>query len=79
MGKVEIKLSIPGLRQLRNEPGVMAELQKQAGMIANRAGEGFVADKVTKGTTRARCRVHADSAEAYYKNLKHNTLLKAIK
>ena len=79
MGKVEIKLNISGLRQLRNDPGVMAELQKQANNIVQRAGEGFIADKVTKGSTRARCRVHADSAEAYYKNLKHNTLLKAIK
>ena len=79
MGKVTIKLSIPGLRQLRNEPGVMAELQKQANNIANRAGEGFVADEVTKGSTRARCRVHADDAHAYYSNLKHNTLLKAVK
>lgn len=79
MGKVTIKLNIPGLRQLRNDPGVMAELQKQANSIAQRAGEGFVADKVTKGSTRARCRVHADTAEAYYKNLKHNTLAKAIK
>lgn len=79
MGKVTVKLNIPGLRQLRNDPGVMAELQKQANSIAQRAGEGFAADKVTKGSTRARCRVHADTAEAYYKNLKHNTLAKAIK
>ena len=79
MGKTEIKLNIPGLRQLRNEQGVMAELQKQANRIAQKAGEGFVADTVTRGTTRARCRVHADTAEAYYKNLKHNTLMKAIK
>ena len=48
MGKVEIRLSIPGLRELRNEPGVMAELQKQANNIANRAGEGFVADEATE-------------------------------
>lgn len=79
MGKVTIRLNIPGLRQLRNEPGVMAELQKQADNIANRAGEGFIADKATKGSTRARCRVHADDAHAYYSNLKHNTLLKAVK
>ena len=79
MGKVTIKLNISGLRELRNDPGVMAELQKQGNAIAQRAGEGFVADKATTGRTRARCRVHTDSAEAYYKNLKHNTLAKAIK
>jgi hypothetical protein len=79
MGNVQIKLNIPGLRELRNDNGVMAELQKQANRIAQRAGEGFEADTATKGSTRARCRVHAGSAEAYYKNLKHNTLLKAIK
>lgn len=79
MGNVRIKLKIPGLRELRNDPGIMAELQKQANNIANRAGEGFIADTVEKGWSRARCGIHTDDAHAYYSNLKHNTLLKAIK
>lgn len=74
-----IKLNISGLRELRNDPGVCDELQRQANAVAQRAGEGFVAEQVQHGTTRARCKVHADTAHAYYSNLKHNTLMKAIK
>ena len=75
----KIKLNIGGLRELRNDPGVCAELQKQANAVAQRAGEGFVAEQVQHGVTRARCKVHADTAYPYYSNLKHNTLMKAIK
>lgn len=84
MGKVEIKLNIPGLREMRNEKGVIAELQKHGDMIANRANgmlgeEGYVAEKATRGTTRARCNVRTDTPHAYYSNLKNNTLLRAMK
>lgn len=84
MGKVEIKLDIPGLRQMRNEPGVIAELQKHGDMIANRANgmlgeDGYVAQKATKGSTRAKCNVVTDTPHAYYSNLKNNTLLRAMK
>ena len=79
MANTKIKLNISGLRELRNDPGVCAELQKQANAVAERAGEGFVAEQVQHGATRARCKVHADTPHAYYSNMKHNTLLKALK
>lgn len=79
MGSTKIVLNIPGLRELRNDPGVCAELKKQADAVAQRAGDGFVAEQATRGSTRARCKVHPDDAHAYYSNLKHNTLLKALR
>lgn len=85
MGNVKIELSIPGLRELRNEDGVKAELQKHGNMIAERAnsmleeGEGYLAEKATEGRTRAHVNVVCDSAHAYYSNLKNNTLMKAIR
>lgn len=74
-----IRLNISGLRELRNDPGVCAELQKQAENIARRAGDGYVAEPVQTGATRAKGIVHPDTAHAYYSNLRHNTLMKAIK
>lgn len=85
MGNIKIELSIPGLRELRNEAGVKAELQKYGQQIADRAnamleeGEGFVAENAEKGSTRAHVNVVCDSVHAYYSNLKNNTLLRAMK
>lgn len=74
----DIKLDLKGIRELRNDPGVCAELTRQANRVAASAGEGFVAEPVKKGGTRARVKVHPDTPHAYYSNLKYNTLLKAL-
>ena len=85
MANVEIKLNIAGLKELRNESGVMAELQKHGNRIAERANgmlddePGFVAEDAKKGNTRAHVNVVCDTPHAYYSNLKNNTLLKAMK
>jgi len=82
---IEVKLNIKGLKELRNDAGVKGELQKYGNRIAERAngmieeGEGYVADGAERGNTRAHVNVHTNSVHAYYNNLKHNTLLKAMR
>ena len=81
---VKVQLNIQGLRELRKEPGVKAELARQGQQIAAKANamlgeEGYVADQPADGKTRAHVNVKCDTPHAYYSNLQHNTLLKAIK
>ena len=81
---VKVQLNITGLRELRKEPGIKAELYKHGKNIAERANgmlgeEGYVAEQPADGKTRSHVNVKCDTPHAYYSNLKHNTLLKAVK
>lgn len=78
MANVKLKLNIAGLRELRNSKEMCAILSEEAGKIVQRAGDGFEAEEPYHGTGRANVRVKPSNAKAYYHNLKHNTLLKAI-
>lgn len=80
----KIVLNIQGLRDLRKNPGIKAELYKHGQQIAQRANnmlgeEGYVAERPADGKTRSHVNVKCDTPHAYYSNLKHNTLLKAVK
>lgn len=63
--------------EVMNSAEVKAVLEDEANKIQARAGEGYEVT-VQNGTKRASARVRAATPKAYYSNLKHNTLLKAM-
>ena len=77
MGKVTIKLNSAGVRQLLKSPEMRAIVDELASQVAAGAGEGFEKE-VKQAGTRVYAHIHAETPEAYYKNAKHNILLKAL-
>jgi hypothetical protein len=76
MAKVTIKLNKSGMDQLLKydcQPAV----QEVARQVLNSCGEGYKMDTYV-GKTRCNCSIGAETDKAYYSNLKHNTLLKAL-
>ena len=76
-GKIKFETNGQGFAELMKSGAVQAMCSQEATAIANRAGEGFIAEQGT-GSARDYYVVRVNSAEAHYKNLKHNTLLKAV-
>lgn len=66
-----------GMNIVRNSKELQAVLQKIGNDVVAKAGEGYEAT-VRTGGSRAKCTVRAVTPRAYYSNLKHNTLLKAL-
>lgn len=75
--KVDFKLDPDGVRELLNDSELMDYMQKIGEGVATRAGEDYAAD-TRPGEKRAHTFVKATTAHAYYSNLKHNSLLKAL-
>lgn len=77
MPKAVIKLNSAGVRALLKSPEMQAIVDDLATQVVNGAGEGFEKE-VNQAQTRVYAHIHAETPEAYYKNAKHNTLLKAL-
>lgn len=78
MAKVEIKLNIAGLRELRRSKEVQALLEEQANAALRRLGNGYESSThVGKG--RANVSIAATSEEAIRENEQNNTVLKALR
>ena len=77
MAKVDFELDPAGVHELLNDADLMEYMQKIGDGVATRAGEGYEAD-TRPGDKRAHTFVKATTAHAYYSNLKHNSLLKAL-
>lgn len=75
--RVEIELNSAGIRELLKSSEMESFCRQQAEGVANRAGDGYVVDTHV-GKTRVNAMVSAETRKAYYSNLKHNTLLKAL-
>lgn len=75
---VRVKLHMRGFRQLRNSPGVVADLAKRAAAIAAQAGDGFATRPAETGGDRARVAVVTETAEAMIDEAKHRTLTTSI-
>lgn len=75
--KVDFKLDPDGVRELLNDSELMDYMQKIGEGVATRAGEDYAAD-TRPGEKRAHTFVKATTIHAYYSNLKHNSLLKAL-
>ena len=78
MSKIEFDLNENGVRELLQSPEMQSILSQYAAETANRAGEGYKYE-VKVGQKRSYANISADTPKAYYTNLKHNTLLKALK
>jgi len=78
MSKVKFVRNKAGVRALMQSEEMQAVLKEKASAIANRCGPGYEQD-IYVGKNRANAMVWADSIKAKRENLKHNTILKAVR
>ena len=77
MGKVGIKLNLPGINAIMKSDGIQSVLKAAGDSVASNAGEGYAAEVRTINWI-AVCNVYPDSKEAAKDNYKNNSLLKAL-
>ena len=77
MGKVGIKLNMPGINAVMKGDGIQSVLKAAGDSVASSAGEGYAAEVHTINWI-AVCNVYPDSKEAAKDNYKNNSLLKAL-
>ena len=77
MANVEVVLNSAGVRELLQCAEIEATCRELAEGVASRAGDGYTVDTHV-GKTRVNAMVSADTRDAYYDNLRNNTLLKAL-
>ena len=76
-GKSKIKLNLKGFRALRNDPAVVADLERRARAVAAAAGAGFEAS-AQKGKNRARASVITGDFRSRREQAKSNVLQRAL-
>lgn len=76
--KVKITLNYAAVGQLMKSPEMQSILSEHARSIAAACGDGYSSD-VYVGKTRANAMVKTDTVEAYYDNLKNNTIMKHLR
>lgn len=85
---MKLKINRQGFRELRNSPGVVADLDARAERVADAAmaeydphhgevNDGFIPN-VSEGQNRARSSVVTGNPHAARHNAAHNTLLRAL-
>lgn len=77
MNKIKIVLNKGNIGSLLKSESTQTMLKSHADKAVNSLGEGHSSD-VFLGKNRANASISADSIEAKRKNLKENTLLKAV-
>ena len=78
MSKFKFVLNRAGVRQLMQSTEMQSILKDKANNALNSLGEGYKSDTYV-GKTRANAMVYADTYQAKRENLKHNTILKAVR
>ncbi len=78
MSKFKFVLNRAGVRQLMQSEEMQSILKDKADTALNSLGEGYKSD-IYIGKNRANAMVWADSIKAKRENLKHNTILKAVR
>lgn len=78
MSKFKFELNREGVRELLKGQEMKNIVESYATDIKNRAGDGFGQDSYV-GKNRVNAMVYPDSPKAFFKNLKQNILLKAMK
>lgn len=78
MGKVKVELNNAGVRDLLRSSEMLNICKEYADGVQSRCGEGF---EVTThvGRNRVNAQVAAATIQAARSNMKHNTILKALK
>lgn len=78
--KVKIELNHRGIQELLCSGDVKKMIDDHANAIVGRAGDEFEAEvKIIDNSLRYGAYIRPATAHAYYSNLKHNTLLKAVR
>ena len=78
MSNNKIVLKSDGIRALMKDAGIMSVCENIAGGMLNRCGSGYAMEQKVY-QTRGGFIVYPDDAEAFYDNLRNNTLLKAVR
>ena len=78
MSMFKFVLNRAGVRQLMQSEEMQSILKDKADAALNSLGEGYKSD-IYIGKNRANAMVWADSIKAKRENLKHNTILKAVR
>lgn len=77
MTKLRIELNEAGIRQLLQSAEMRAKVEQIGHNVEAAAGDGYEAETRVSGD-RVACKVMPSTPHAYYSNLKHNTLQKAL-
>lgn len=77
MSDFKFELNSDGVRELLKSQGIQEELKKHGQEVANRA-DGIWETKIGVGSVRANVKVVTNDKDTFYKNLKTNTLIKAL-
>jgi hypothetical protein len=77
MSNIRVELNGAGIREFLHSPELLALLKGYADEAAARLGEGYAADKYS-APTRNYAAVYPETREAWVKNLKDNSILKAV-
>lgn len=78
MARTKIKWRRAAFPELRNEPGVLADLQERADAIAAAAGDGYESRPAEAGVERGRAAVLTGTAEARIDNARNQTLIRSL-
>lgn len=73
----KIKWNVKAFRELRLEPGVIADLEKRAEAVAAAAGDGYEASAMA-GKNRGRASVITANYAAIRDNARNQTLLRSL-
>lgn len=77
MSDFKFELNSNGVRELLKCPGIQEELKKRGQEVASRA-DGVWETKSGVGRVRANVKVVTNDKDTFYRNLKTNTLIKAL-
>lgn len=78
MSSFKFVLNRQGVRELLQSEGVKNVVEEKASGVLGRVGVGFSMNSRV-GKTRVNAMVYPETKEAFYRNLKTNILLKALK
>lgn len=74
----KLELNSSGVRELLRSDEMKRICEEEAEKVVSKLGDGYVVSSYT-GKSRVNASIMATSWEAYYGNLKNNTVLKALK
>lgn len=77
MAKTRVDWNISGFRELRLEPGVVADLGRRAEAVADAAGAGYEASTF-EGRNRGRASVITGDWRSRVDNARNQTLLRSL-
>lgn len=77
MSDFRFELDYEGIGQLLKSDEVKQVCEQRAKSVLDACGDGYEMDSKV-GAKRVNVRVKAATPHAYYSNLKHNTLMKAL-